>query len=157
MFKYDYVPEESLPQQGARLPTLLADGDAKFKILDIWQTDKMGHPLTTKDGLPKITLVLICTDCTQREGRILHHISSKMQWAIIQLGKAIGKRLYNETGHTDWRSIIGMEGNCILETKSGNGYPSSSAIKSYLPLPEGQKATVQAKPMVHDLDDEIPF
>jgi hypothetical protein len=134
-FKYDYIPLDQLETDKPK-HVVLADGEATFKIKDVWETNKDGSQRTNSDGItPKITIVLVCHDRTGKEGLVYHDISAKMQWAIVALGDAIGRNLYHESGYTNWKEIIGCHGKCTLEAKSSPGYDTRSTIKKYVPWP----------------------
>ncbi len=159
-FKYDYIPLDQLESDKPSV-ILLAPGEAKFNITTIYDTDKDGGPRTTRDGLPKITLVLTVTDRKGAVGLIYHDISSKMAWAIVSLGKALGRSLYNSSGYTNWKSIIGLSGSCELENRDPTPpYDIKTTIKRYIPLPDSYVAPPSTpQPAIlsqEDLDD-LPF
>jgi len=146
-FKYDYIPLEKLNEQKPK-SVILADGIANFFIDDVLEKNQDGSPRTTKDGIPKITFKMECTDSHMKQGIIYHDMSANMQWSFIALGKAINKEIYNESGTMHWKNLIGSKGKCILETKANPGYDARTNIKRYLPHEQAA---------VTELDDGMPF
>jgi hypothetical protein len=157
-FKYEYVPVDQLKNnQDSGAP--LADGKAEFKITAIWQTDNAGAGLVTREGIPKIKISLLCIDSKGNSGRVYHDISAKMPWALLNLGESIGRPVYNESGTTNWDSLVGSMGKCILENRQTPGYPMRTCLKSYLPMTGViPKPTPNEETLVeNDPFDDIPF
>jgi hypothetical protein len=137
--KYNYIPEDQLDTGKSKgEPVLLAPGDGNFMIMDIYETNKDGSQRISKSGKQYITLKLWATDIQGTEGIVYYDIYENMQWAILGLGKAIGRKLYNESGITDWQSISGCCGACVYEINDFNGR-KSTRVKKFLSLPEGQQ------------------
>ncbi|HHT9129289.1 MAG TPA: hypothetical protein ACFYEC_01545 [Candidatus Brocadiaceae bacterium] len=159
MFKYEYVPLDQL-KSNVSAGAELQPGTAEFKITAIWETDNEGKPLVTKEFIPKIKVALLCIDCKGNSGRVYHDISAKMQWALLGLGESIGRPVYNESGTTDWKSLVGAMGKCVLENRQTPGWPMRTVVKNYLPL-----TGVMARPVHNEeplatpdpFDDMIPF
>ncbi len=141
-FRYKYIPPEQLESDTKKSgPVILADGDGKFTILNVLDTDKDGGQRMCSDGkTPKVTLKLSCVDCRGDSGVVFQDISANMQWAILQLGTAIGRNLYNETGITYWNNLIGLSGNCVFKTVTNPPYKPQTRIARYLPLSKDQAA-----------------
>lgn len=157
-FKYEYVPLDQL-KQNVNSGAPLMPGMAEFKITGIWEVDQEGKPLVTKEFIPKIKVSLLCIDCKGNSGRVYHDISAKMQWALLSLGESIGRPVYNESGTTDWNSLVGAMGKCILENRQTAGYPMRTCVKSYLPLTGVIRPIQNEEPLVQNdpFDDLIPF
>jgi len=151
-FKYEYVPEEQLKSNSEVI--LLSAGEAEFFISEIFETDRNGNLRFTQSGLPKITFKLKCVDCRGRVGTIYQDISSKMQWVFIAIGKSIGRKIYNETGTTNWKSLVGLSGKCILENKNNPGYDIKTSIKQYIPIDYSIEDNVQST--IED-EEDLPF
>lgn len=162
-FKYKYIPPEQLESDTKKSePILLAEGDGKFTILNVYDTDRDGNQRMCSDGrTPKVTLKLSCVDCRGTSGTVFQDISANMQWAILQLGNAIGRNLYNESGITYWNNLIGLSGSCVFKTVTNPPYKPQTRIARYLPLPTEQIANwVSQKSTVGKYtneDDDIPF
>jgi hypothetical protein len=161
-FKYDYIPAEKLQSDVEKLEVkILAEGPAHFVIKKIFDKDKQGMGLTTRDGIPKIRVLLTCTDVNHIQGAIWHDISAKMPWAIKTLCDAVGlPMLYRPDGVLDTHKLVGLEGQCILDTRPAEGqYEAKTVIKQYLPHPAGAGVGFEHQLDTAGLeeDDDIPF
>lgn len=156
-FKYDYVPVDEL-QDDSRLPSIiLAEGEATFEIVKVFDKEKSGYPMQTKAGDSCFKLMLAVTDSNRRKGAVWHTISAKMPWAIKALADAIGMpNLYSSRGEIDLKTLEGHDGQCEIATQEASGqYKAVSVIKKYLPNPVLHD--VHNRGPIDNTDDDLPF
>jgi hypothetical protein len=131
-FKLDYVPETELSAGF----NLLEPGEATFVIKNVYYNDKEGFPLTSKEGAPKVVVVVEATDCKGVSSSIYEHITAKAAFKSYTMCKAVGrKELYEESG-VDFDLLKGAKGKCMVKTDQSPGYNASSKIYSYIPHPK---------------------
>ena len=153
IFRFDYKNPSDLEPKMAQL----TPGDAKFKILAIFETKKDGSPLTTMDGTPKITLSLSVTDCNGESALVYDDLTAKTAWKVKALLDALGlSELYDESGTLNPSDIAGGIGKCVIEVKKSEGYADRMVIKKYVKA--GKQASIPKQHVAEDPnDDQIPF
>lgn len=159
-FKFEYLDEES--ETGKPKFTRLQDGKVKFEIIDILTKDKMGYGFVNSSGNSYIRFVLKCRDKSGNSNTVNENISTKQAWKLIQIGKAIGRKINNKTGEYPWASLIQMRGECVIASTTNPKFPHESKyefntnVTEYVPIPESQQQ-IEKEVDNSYLDEEIPF
>ena len=150
MFKYEYKSEQEL---GPKM-TVLTPGEARFKIVSVFDKKKDGSPLTTMDGTPKLTLSLMVRDSKGDSSLVYDDLTAKTAWKIKALADALGvPSLYNEAGHLDPNDLINGDGRCMIRVNKSEGYADRTVIDKYLKVLKKDLPKVDYS--THD--DDLPF
>jgi hypothetical protein len=173
MFNYDYVEPELLNGSDEEKKAVreeaarnLVCGSVSFIIKKILDTDKSGNPYLTKDGRPKIIMILELEDVEFNKADVFLHITQKMAFRIHQICNAVGKpELYEKNGF-DTQKIVGEKGRCFVVGENGPYGYQLNITEFYLPgIDKGipsvgdiQSAGKAAMNKIDDsFDDQIPF
>lgn len=137
---------------------LLKPGLSFFSVKSIYDTDKSGGPLLSKNGHPMITVVLSVTDSEGTTSSVYDNISSQFQWKIegIKNACAIKSEIYSsEIEAFNKDSLLGKSGYCSTVIHKSQLYPDKMAIANYLPRDFGEIIRENISPMPMNIHDKI--
>lgn len=154
IFHFNYKKPEDLG------PTImvLTPGEAKFKVVSIFDKKKDGSPLTTMDGTPKLTMSLSVTDSAGNNSLVYDDLTAKTAWKIKTLLDSIGLgELYDPSGAFSPEDVIGAMGKCMIETRHTEGYDDRSNVKKYIKAAKQAVIPRDSVPVEEPSDDDLPF
>ena len=132
MFKYEYVPVDQL-----RSNVELVIGRAEFVVTGWTDKDKDGVKMTTRNGDPRINLILTIADAAGQQGKYFDILTPKMNWKLKQLLDAVGMpELYDSSGTIDLNKLIMKGGKCQLNPSRNPEYAKHELV--YLTTEQAQ-------------------
>lgn len=124
MFKYEYVPVDQL-----RSNVELVLGRAEFVITGWTDKDKDGVKMTTRNGDPRINLILTVADSAGQQGKYFDILTPKMNWKLKQMLDSIGMpELYQSSGTIDLDKIVMKGGKCQLNPSRNPEYAKHELV-----------------------------
>ncbi len=154
IFKFDYVDPVNMGPQ----IMLLAPGEAKFKVIGVFDKKKDGTPLTTMNGDPKLRLSFSVTDFNGDTSVVYDDITPKMAWKIKALLDSVGLgNLYDASGAFSPEDVMGAMGRCIIAIRKSDGYEDSNEIKKYIRAAKQAVISRESAPVEEVPNDDLPF
>lgn len=151
LFTFQYQDPEHL--KGPLDPSKLKPGDASFRIINAYTTDKDGNTLLNAEKNPYMQVQLLITDSEGNEGLVYDRIFAHWPWQVKQFLESVRLDLLYKDEGFDTTLLTGCAGNCVITVKEVPGKGTYTNIKRYL-VPE-TKAVAQT--IEQAFDDKIPF
>ncbi len=133
----------------------LMPGNASFKIIGVYDTNKDGTPLKDMAGNPKLNVGVSVKDSMGNRGMLYESLTINTGWKVKALLNAVGlEALYDKSGQLNPVEIVNGEGQCTLKLQeASNGYPSRMVVDRYLKAAK----QLEIKPNFTDINDDLPF